>query len=80
MSVKTQNNDFAKAKSELEGNVTNAMNSESMKAIKVSSSQSMMLNAVKDTPTYGVCIDGSVYGLNQGTTNNVDHSQRCRKF
>lgn len=77
--MNTQNNDFAQAKSSLEGNVTMAMSSSSMMTIQVSSSQTMTLNTVTDTPTVGVCIDGSVYGLNQGLDQSGDHSQRCRK-
>lgn len=80
MLVNTQNSDFAAAKSSLEGNVTKAMSSSSMKTIQVSDSQTMSLNTVTDTPTVGVCIDGSVYGLNQGLDKTGDHSQRCRKY
>ena len=42
----------------------------------------MTLNTVTDTPTYGVCINGSVYGLNQAIDSQTghDHSQRCRKY
>lgn len=75
MSVTTQNDDFAQAKSSLEGNVTKAKASASMKEISVSNDETMVLNTVEETPTTGVCIAGSVYGLNQG----LDHSQRCRK-
>ena len=75
MEVTTQNDDFAQAKSSLEGNVTNAKAAPSMNTIKVSKTQSMNLNSVYETPTIGVCIDGSVYGLNQ----DVGHNQKCRK-
>ena len=75
VSVTTKNNDFAQAKSSLEGNVTNAKASPSMKTIKVSNTETMSLNTVYETPTIGVCLDGSVYGLNQ----DVGHSQKCRK-
>ena len=75
MEVTTQNDDFAQAKSSLEGNVTNAKAAPSMNTIEVSKTQNMSLNSVYETPTIGVCIDGSVYGLNQ----DVGHSQKCRK-
>ena len=73
--VTTQNDDFAQAKSSLEGNVTKAKAAPSMYSIKVSQTQNMSLKRVNDTPTIGVCVDGSVYGLNQ----DVGHSQKCRK-
>ncbi|PFX17574.1 Sushi, von Willebrand factor type A, EGF and pentraxin domain-containing protein 1 [Stylophora pistillata] len=77
--VITQNDDFDKAKSDLEGNVTNARNADSMKTIQANS-QTMTLKTVKETPTTGVCVDGAVFGLNQGQDylNNIDHSQRCQ--
>lgn len=75
MSVITQNDDFAQAKSSLEGNVTVAKGAPTMKTIQVSNSETMSLNTVYETPTIGVCVDGSVYGLNQ----DVGHSQKCRK-
>ena len=75
MSVTTQNDDFAQAKSSLEGNVTAAKSAQSMNAIKVSNTDTMSLNTVYETPIIGVCVDGSVYGLNQ----DVGHSQKCRK-
>ena len=80
MLVNTQNNDYAQAKSSLEANVTNAKSSASMSSIQVSDSENMTLDTVTDTPTVGVCIDGGVYGLNQGVTETGDHSQRCRKY
>ena len=46
-----------------------------MKTIKVSNKETMNLNTVYETPTIGVCLDGSVFGLNQ----DVGHSQKCRK-
>ena len=82
MSVTTQNNNYDEAKGALERNVTNAKSSSSMSTISVSDSESMTLNTVTDTPTVGICIDGAVFGLNQGfdfATNN-DHSQKCRKY
>lgn len=75
MTVTTQNDDFAQAKSSLEGNVTAAKSAPSMKTIKVSNTDSMSLETVHETPTVGVCVQGSVYGLNQ----DVGHSQKCRK-
>ena len=79
VSVPTQNDDFAQAKSSLEGNVTKAKASPSMNTIQVSKDETMSLNTVTETPTIGVCIAGSVYGLNQGLDQSGDHSQRCRK-
>ena len=76
VSVTTQNDDFAQAKSSLEGNVTNAKKATSMKTIQVSNTETMSLNTVDETPIIGVCVDGSVFGLNQ----NPGHSQKCRKL
>ena len=76
----TKNDDYAQAKTDLENNVNKAKSDPSMQSIKVSDSDDMQLNNVTETPIYGVCIDGSVYGLNTGYSNNVDHSQRCRKY
>lgn len=39
-------------------------------------SQTMTLNNVTDTPTYGVCVNGSVYGLNQ----DFGHNTKCRTY
>lgn len=39
-------------------------------------SQTMTLNNVTDTPTYGVCVNGSVYGLNQA----FGHNTKCRTY
>lgn len=39
-------------------------------------SQTMTLNNVTETPTYGVCVNGSVYGLNQG----FGHNTKCRTY
>ena len=79
MSFITKNDDFSQAKSDLQTNVDSTKNDPSMKSIKVSDSESMVLNNVTETPIYGVCINGSVYGLNTGFSNQVDHSQRCRE-
>ena len=79
MSVITQNNDFSQAKADLEQNVTSAKSDPSMQSIQAGS-ESMTLNNVSETPTYGVCVNGSVFGLNQGITPSGDHSQRCRKY
>ena len=73
--VLTQNNDFNQAKTSLEQNVTNAKTAASMQSIDVGGAQSMTLNNVTDTPTTGVCINGSIYGLNQ----DFGHNQKCRK-
>lgn len=75
MEVKTQNNDFDQAKTSLEQNVTNAKTASSMRSLNAGS-QTMTLNNVTDTPTYGVCVNGSVYGLNQGS----GHETKCRKY
>ena len=75
VSVTTQNENFAQAKSELEGNVAKTKTSPSMKTIQVSNTETMSLDTVYDTPTIGVCVAGGVYGLNQ----DVGHSQKCRK-
>lgn len=82
VSVITKNNNFEQAKSALEQNVTNAKVAPSMQSIEVSGSESMTLNNVTDTPTYGVCVNGSVFGLNTGFDflTQTDHSQRCRKW
>lgn len=75
----TKNDDFAQAKSSLESNVTKAKGAASMNTISISDSEQLLLNTVDETPTIGVCVDGSVYGLNQGLVNGTDHSQKCRK-
>ena len=80
MSFITKNDNYAQAKIDLETNVNKAKNDPSMKSIKVSDSQNIELNDVAETPIYGVCVNGSVYGLNKGVSNHVDHSQRCRKY
>ena len=74
--VNTQNNDFNSAVSSLEGNVTKAKASPSMKTIQVSGSQSMTLQSVNETATIGLCVDGAVFGLNK----DVTHNQKCRKY
>ena len=75
MEVKTQNNDFDQAKTSLEQNVTNAKTDPSMQSMNAGS-QTMTLNNVTETPTYGVCVNGSVYGLNQG----FGHNTKCRTY
>lgn len=75
MSFITQNNNYSKAVSDLESNVANAKASSAMRAIQVSSSERMILNTVNETATYGVCVNGSVFGLNP----SFGHNQRCRK-
>lgn len=75
MEVKTQNNDFDQAKTSLEQNVTKSKTDPSMQSMNAGS-QTMTLNNVTDTPTYGVCADGSVYGLNQ----DFGHNTKCRKY
>ncbi|XP_067041101.1 sushi, von Willebrand factor type A, EGF and pentraxin domain-containing protein 1-like [Acropora muricata] len=70
----TQNNNFRKAVSDLESNVARAKVSSKMQAIQVSSSERMTLNTVNETETYGVCVNGSVFGLNPTS----GHNQRCQ--
>ena len=76
MLVNTQNDDFAAAKSSLEGNVTSAKASPKMQTIQVSGSQSMTLKSVNETATIGMCVDGGVFGLNK----DDEHKQKCRKY
>ena len=71
----TQKNNFGKAVSDLESNVAKAKASSKMQAIQVSSSERMILNTVNETATYGVCVNGSVFGLNP----SAGHNQQCRK-
>lgn len=75
MEVKTQNNDFDQAKTSLEQNVAKSKTDPSMQSMNAGS-QTMTLTNVTDTPTYGVCVDGSVYGLNQ----DFGHNTKCRKY
>lgn len=78
MSFITKNDNFAQAKSSLENNVTKAKGAASMKTISISDTEQLVLNTVDESPTIGVCVDGGVYGLNQGLDKNGDHSQKCR--
>ncbi|XP_068719046.1 sushi, von Willebrand factor type A, EGF and pentraxin domain-containing protein 1-like [Montipora capricornis] len=70
----TQNNDFDQSVSHLENNVATAKTASEMQSIQISSTESMTLNNVTETSTYGVCLNGSVYGLNQG----FGHSTKCQ--